>query len=207
MPAHPAPVAENIDEHAVRRSIRVSLIIMVVFVLSGALTGFLVQGQVGQRPSGVRHSTSAWLVVFLVAVVGIMLLSIVLLMRREFRKPNYRRVAQYGWRRRRGVVKDLCHDRPLSAADLPVAAAMVDSMRSQRRRQVILFWVMPVIFVFNGLMQHGALRWFQFGVAVFWVGVMPFYFRQYRRVTRGYERQNTPNTGGHQDDAASETTG
>jgi hypothetical protein len=90
---------------------------------------------------------------------------------------------------------------------MPVAAAMVDSMRTQRRRQVILFWVMPFILVFNGLMQHGALRWFQFGVTVFWVGMIPFSIRQYRQIIRGYERQNTPTTGDPQDDAASGTAG
>jgi hypothetical protein len=79
---------------------------------------------------------------------------------------------------------------------------MVNSMRTQRRFQVILFWVMPVIFLFNGVVQHGPLRWLQFGVAAFWVGMTPFNIRQYRRMVRGYEGQNNPTAGDHQDDLA-----
>jgi hypothetical protein len=52
----------------------------------------------------------------------------------------------------------------MSAVDLPVAAAMVDLQRSQGRWPLILFCVLAINSGFQGVIQHGPLRWLQFGL-------------------------------------------
>jgi hypothetical protein len=115
---HPAPVAEDIDEPGARRSIRLILIIMGAGLLL-PLLGFLAFLQFGHRPTGVHHSPSVWDIVIILAVMGIMVVAMLLLMRRQYRRPRYRRVMQYGWRRRSRVAKDLRRGRTLSTVDMP----------------------------------------------------------------------------------------
>lgn len=95
---------------------------------------------------------------------------------------------QYGWKRRRRVTKALLRGRPMSAEDMPVAAAMVELQRSQGRWLVILLCVLPLNSLYQGVIQHGPLRWFQFGVAAFMVVLLPFVLHQRRRIIRNYER-------------------
>jgi cytochrome bd-type quinol oxidase subunit 2 len=203
---HPAPVAEEIDEPAARRSIRLTLIIVSAALLLPML-GIFLYVQFGHRPAGVHHSNSGWPLVIILAVMGIMVVAMLLLVRRQYRRPGYRRVMQYGWRRRSRVGKDMRRGRTLSPEDMPVAAAMVDSMRSQRRWLVILIVLMPASFAINGLNHHGFLRWVFFGFAAYSVALYPFLLRQQRQMIRNYERQNIPTVDGHQHDAASGTAG
>ena len=185
---HPAPSAEDIDEPAVRRSIRVNLIVLSAVFLSSALAGFLVFRSIDRTPTGVEKGFPAWGVVLLVAWVGIILAASMWWVSRLYRRPAYRRVMQYGWSRRRHVVKALLRGRAISATDMPVAKAIVDLQRSQGRWLMILFSVLPFISVFNGFIQQGPLRWFQFGVAAYLVVFLPFIVLQRRRIIRNYER-------------------
>ena len=73
---------------------------------------------------------------------------------------------------------------------MPVAAAVVTFVRAQRRQQMILFCLLPVIFLFNSLIQTGALRWVQLGLALLWIALVPFKMRQQRRMIRNYDRQS-----------------
>ena len=185
---HPAPSAEDIDEPAARRSIRVNLIVMSAVFLSSALAGFLVFRHIARPPTGVQDGLPAWGVVLLVAWVGIILAASMWWVSRLYRRPAYRRVMQYGWSRRRRVVKALVRGRPLAAEDMPVATAIVELQKSQSRWLVVLYGVMPFLFVFNGFNQQGYLRWFQFGVAAYWVVFLPFIVLQRRRIIHNYER-------------------
>jgi hypothetical protein len=204
---HPAPVAEDIDEHAARRSIRLILIIMGAVVLFGGLAGFLLARQIGHRSSGTDQHTSVWPLVILVAVLGITIVAMGILVRRQYRRPRFRRVMQYGWRRRSRIAKDLRRGRALSADDMPVARAMVELVLSRRRWSLIILWLLPIIWLFNGLIQHGFLQWFDFGLAAFWLVYVPLLLRQQRQLIRNYERQNIPTVGNHQHDTASGTAG
>lgn len=198
--------AEDIDEHAARRSIRVTMIVLsalVFLLLLGVLAVVLIFGQVDHRPAGVHDSVPAWAVVLPLVVVGIVLAPMMLWARRQYRRPAYRRVMQYGWRRRRRVVKELRRGRLLPAEDMPMAAALVDLLRSQRRLRVVIFGAMLVNFLLQGLVQHGFLRWFGFGLAAGCLVFLPFVLRQQRQMIRNYERQGTPNVDHNQDDASS----
>lgn len=192
MPApDPTPVAEVIDEQAARRSIRVTEIAISAFLLVCLLAGLaaaLIFQQADHRPGGENDGIPAWAIVLLVAAVGIPLAASAWWMHRQYRRPAYRRVMQYGWKRRRRVTKALLRGRPMSAEDMPVAAAMVELQRSQGRWLVILLCVLPLNSLYQGVIQHGPLRWFQFGVAAFMVVLLPFVLHQRRRIIRNYER-------------------
>jgi hypothetical protein len=133
---HPTPVAEDIDEPAARRSIRVTLIIISAALLLPML-GIFLYVQFGHRPAGVHHSNSVWPLVIILAGIGIMVVAMLLWVRRQYSRPEFRRVMQYGWRRRSRVGKNLRRGRELSAEDMPVAAALVGLQRSQRKWLVI----------------------------------------------------------------------
>jgi MFS family permease len=191
---HPAPGAEDIDEHAARRSIRVTLIVLIAVFLFSGLLGVVVGFRlVDHRPVGVHHSVPAWALVLIVGFPVICLAATAWWVRRQYRRPVYRRVMQYGWRRRRRVVKDLRRGRPLCAEDQSVAAALVNLLRSQHRWVVILYGLLPVIWLFNGLIQHGFLRWFDLGLAAYCLVLGVFLRRQRRQLIVNYERQYTPN--------------
>lgn len=187
----PAPVAEDIDEPAARRSIRVLMVVMsavLVFSFLAGLLGFLIFGQLDHRPERVHESAPVWAIVLLVAFLGIVLSASVWWVRRQYRQPVYRRVMQYGWRRRRHVMKALLRSRPLSAEDMPVATALVELQRSQGRWLGIVLGVLAVNSLVQGVIQHGPLRWFQFGVGALMVVLLPFVVRQRRKIIRNYER-------------------
>jgi preprotein translocase subunit YajC len=164
------------------------------------MLGMLAYRQFGHRPAGSHQSTSAWPLVIILAILGITAVAMVLVMRRQYRRPGYRRVMQYGWRQRARVGKDLRRGRVLSAEDMKVATALMELERSQRRWR--WFYVLiPVGPLLNGLSGHGLSRWFNFGLVAFFLVLMPIVLRQQRQMTRGYERQNTHAVIDHQDDA------
>jgi hypothetical protein len=196
---HPAPFAEEIDEHAARRSIRFTLILMGAAGLLYAFCGVVIVLQVVHRPIGVHHGAPAWAVALILGVVGIFLVGSMLWVRRLYGRPNYRRVLQYGWRRRRLVMKDLLRDQPLSAQDMPVAAALLDLQRGQGRWLMIFFIMEPFLLILYGLNNRGLARWAFFGMAIFSIVYLPFYVRQRRKLIRNFERQGTPTVGDHGD--------
>jgi hypothetical protein len=200
----PAPGAEYIDEDAARRSIRVTSIGMAAAILFFGLAGVLIFTRVDHPPSGVHHGV-AWTVEFFMAFVGILLTAVVLRVYLLYRRPIALRVMQYGWRRRRRVGKDLRRGRPLSAEDLPVASALVDLARAERQRLALFFGLMVASLMFDGLSQHGTLRWIAFGWAAYGPMYLPFLLRQQRQMMRGYERQRNHTADEHQD-AASATS-
>lgn len=102
----------------------------------------------------------------------------------QYRRPGYRRVMQYGFGRRRRVMKDLRRGRTLSAEDLRVASAMIDLMQSQRRWLIVLFVLMPSSSLVNGMLQHGFLRWFHFGVVAYCLVILPLILRERRQIIR-----------------------
>lgn len=194
MPApHPAPVAEDIDETAARRSTRVTLIVAGAALLLPML-GILAYWQFGQRPSGVHQSTSAWPLVIILAVMGITVVAMVLVMRWQYRRPGYRRVMQYGYRQRARVGKDLRRGRVLSAEDMKVATALMDLERSQRKWRWF-YVVIPLGPLLSSLNGQGLSRWFNVGLVAFFLVLIPIVLRQQRQMTREYERQNTPAAG------------
>lgn len=89
---YPAPVAEDVDETAARRSIRVTLIIIPALLLP--MLGVLPYLQVGHRPDGVHHRTPVWALVFILTVVGVTLVASGLMVRRQYRRPRNPRVMQ-----------------------------------------------------------------------------------------------------------------
>jgi hypothetical protein len=200
----PAPGAEDIDENAARRSIRVTAIGMAAAILFFGLAGVLIFTRVDHLPAGVHHGV-AWMVEFFLAFVGILLTAMVLRVYLLYRQPISLRVMQYGWRRRRRVRKDLRRGRPLSAEDLPVASALVDLARAERQRLVLFSGFMVASLMLDGYSQHGTLRWIAFGLAASWPMYLPFLLRQQRQMMRGYERQRNPTADDHQD-AASATS-
>lgn len=183
----PAPGDEDIDDVAAARSIRVLMIVLGVLYGSVALGGALMLTAVND---GAREGNgiSAWGVVLIMALIVVPLGGSAWWLRRTYRKPVYRRVMQYGWRRRKRVSKDLLRGRPLSVEDMPVAAAIVDVQKSQSRWMLIVFLAVPFIGVFNGFVQDGFMRWFQFSLAAYWVVFLPFILRQRRRIIRNYEQ-------------------
>jgi len=165
------------------------MVVLGVIYGSVALAGILMLTRINDRPPG-DDDIPAWAFVLIVALLVVPLAGSLWWARRLYRQPVYRRVMQYGWRRRRLVMKDLRRGRTLSPEDLPVAAAMVEMQRSQSRWLVVFFFAMPFISVYNGFVADGYLRWFQFGLAAYWVLFLPFILRQRRRIIRNYERQS-----------------
>jgi len=186
------PDTEDIDEPAARRSIRVLMVVLSVIYGSVALAGTLMLTRINGGPTG-EDDIPAWALALIVALLVVPLAGSAWWARRLYRQPAYRRVMQYGWRRRRLVMKDLLRGRPLSPEDMPVAAAMVAVQRSQGRWSVIVLFAVPLIGVYNGFISDGYLRWFQFSLAASWVVLLPFIIRQRRRLIHNYERQ-TPST-------------
>jgi hypothetical protein len=162
--------------------------------------GILTYWQFGDRTPGVRHSTSGLPLGIILAVMAITVVAMVLMVRRQYRRPGYRRVMQYGWRKRSRVAKDLRRGQVLSAEDMKVATALMDLERSQRRWRWF-YVVLPVGPLLNGLSGHGLLRWLNFGLVAFFLVLMPIVVRQQRQMVRGYEGQNTPAVGDSQEDA------
>jgi hypothetical protein len=164
------------------------------------MLGITVYVQLGHRPAGVHHSNSAWPLVIALAVVGMMVVAMLLLERRQYRRPGYRRVMQYGWRRRARVGKELRRGRVLSVEDMKVATALMDLEGSQRKWRWI-YVLIPFGPLLNGLNGHGFSRWFNFGLVAFFLVLMPIVLRQQRQMIRGYDGQSSQPVRDQQDDA------
>lgn len=65
---HPVAAAEDIDEDAARRSIRVTIIVMSVGYLLAALASVAIARQLDHRPAGAHDGMPAWAAVLLVVV-------------------------------------------------------------------------------------------------------------------------------------------
>jgi hypothetical protein len=109
-------------------------------------------------------------------------------------------LTQYGRMRRQRVMNELRRGRPLAAEDLPVAAALLDRQRSQRRWLIPLWALLAVSWLCSGIIDHGFLRWGFFGALVCWVFAMLLQLREQRQLIWNCQRQNTPNVGDHRDD-------
>ena len=109
---------------------------------------------------------------------------------------------RYGPMRRQRVMKELRQGRPLSAEDMPVAAALVHQQRWQR--WLVPLWVLLAVNnLLRGLSDHGFMRWVDFALTVGFLVLIPLQLREQRQLIRKYERQgNTPNVD-DQGDAAS----
>lgn len=110
---------------------------------------------------------------------------------------------QHGRMRRQRVMKELRRGRPLSADDLPVAAALVDQQKARQKWIVPLWILLPISCLFSGLNDHGIMRWIWFGLIPFLVVAVLVQLREQRQLIRNFEQQKTPNPGDHRDDDAS----
>ena len=89
----------------------------------------------------------------------ITLVAVGLVRRRQYGRRGHRAVMQV-----RVAASIPCWEGPaprtgLVRRDMPVVAAMVALMHSQRRRLVIVPGLQPIIWLFNGVIQHGFLQW------------------------------------------------
>jgi hypothetical protein len=66
---------------------------------------------------------------------------------------------------------------------------------------VIVLGLQPIIWLSNGVIQHGFLQWLDLGLAASWIVYLPYLLHQQRQMIRNFERQSTPAIGGQQDDA------
>ncbi len=161
------------------------LAILVAIVVVGFGAGILLAVLDPHRSAGHHHSTvgrilglSIAALVLAAAVIGCLL---------AFRRPGYRRVMQYGWRRRQRVVKALRRGQPLSAEDMPVAAAITDMQRKQWWWP-LFYGVLVVIWALDALTRHGFRRWDAVGLAVLYVVLLPVIIWQRRKMLRNYDR-------------------
>jgi hypothetical protein len=119
-------------------------------------------------------------------------------------QPGGPPLTQYGRMRRQRVMKELRRGRPLVAEDLPVAAALVDQQRSRKKWYVALSCFWTVSFLFQGVQDHGFMRWAMFGLVIISVVALALQLREQRQLIRNYEGQvNTADGGSRRHDVAS----
>jgi hypothetical protein len=87
--------------------------------------------------------------------------------------------------------------RPLAAEEMPVAATLVNQQRSRQRWLVPFSVLLVVSCFFQGLSDHGFMRWAGFGLFACGVIAITLQLREQRQLIRNYERQNIPNVGDH----------
>jgi hypothetical protein len=98
---------------------------------------------------------------------------------------------QYEQKRLRRVGKDLRRGRALSAEDMPVAAALVGLQRSRSKGLLILWVLLSVTNLVQGVVSHGLLRWSSLVLAGSFGAAVWFTLREQRQMIRNYERQST----------------
>jgi hypothetical protein len=86
-------------------------------------------------------------------------------------------------------MKDLVKGRPISAEDMPVAAAQVNLLRSQGLWLQALLCLLPVNSLIQGFTQDGPMRWFHFGLTACLVVLLAYTWHERRKIFRNYERQ------------------
>ncbi len=183
----PAVVAEGaIDDRAARRNTWLLLAVTAALVAMGLVAGFVLARLKHPAQPAHRHAGHAALAI--AVPLAIMLLvggGTWLLM---YRKASWRGVMQYGWRRRYRVTKILRTGRPLPAADLPVATALVSLMR----RQGWVYYVFGgtgVFWLAGAIAAHGPDRLIRLGLASLYVLMLPYLMLQRRRMFANYDTQ------------------
>jgi hypothetical protein len=177
---------DSIDRVAVRRNVRRLLLfvgaLVVVAGFAAALVGVLVAGdEHGGRAD--KHP-----VLGVVLVIGLPLLVLALcflILRPIMRGSSFQAVMQFGWSERRAVYKTVKAGRPLTDRDVRVVRASLTYLE----RTAWSLWIWPtlaVLFVLNGLLQHGPFRWLMLALAVVYAALVPFAIRQRRRVILRY---------------------
>ena len=154
--------------------------IFAVILLVAVTIGLFVPGPQGHP----RDTAGAVIAIFALAVIlGLSLWFTAW----TYRQRSFQQLFQFPGRRRRLVTRRLRRGRPLSDDDLPVAAAMVNSMQ----RAWWLNWV-PLIPALNFALQigkdHGTSRWFDVGFLLFIAAATVLGTRQRRRVFRNWDR-------------------
>jgi hypothetical protein len=201
MPADPPQ--GQIDEDAARRAIRRRLIFGGVGLLVAVLVGNIAGLILVHRPGFVHHSFNTRAFVLSSAIVVTIIAVSIPWLRRLLHRPAYRRVMQYGDARNQRVFKDLVHGRPVSPEDMPVATALVDLSRRNRRWLMITLALMIVVFLLAGVLSDGFLRWLYFGLGAFFVVALALAPRDQRRLIRNFERLSSPTVDEHPDDVTS----
>lgn len=177
------PAREELDEAAVRRNARRLVLAVAVLCVVGLAAGFAA-GALHDGGRGVHHPVRAALFIAGTAVVMVGLLVLVLAV--FLRRPAYRRVMQFGWSERRRVWKAVKAGRPLSPREIQVAQAARDHLRRFRRT----LWFAPVlvvIWLLDGLAQHGVIRWLMIGLAAVYAVLLPAGIWQWRRAADRYD--------------------
>ena len=180
------PAGADVDEWAVRRNVRWLLLAVVACSLLGVAGGVVAAVVHGHRGAAGGHRHLALAVVVTVAVVVVGLGTAAVTMMVLLRRPEYRRVMQFGWFERRRVQKAVKAGRPLSPRELQVARASRDYLVRFRRPQ----WIWPllaVVWLFDGLTHRGAARWLMIAGAVVYAALVPVAIVQWRRATVRYD--------------------
>jgi hypothetical protein len=183
--APPAPGTDDIDEAAAQRSRRKLIAGFVGFYVLAGLAGFVVAAHSGHRHTG--HHRSALGMVVVLAILAVVLAATLLVTLRIYRRPTYRRLMQYGWRRRWRVGQALRRGTPVATDDLPVASAIADMQRALWWLPV-LYVVLPILWTINSISHHGFARWYYLALSVWFLAMIPLVIRQRRRIIRNYDR-------------------
>ena len=188
-------VPADIDEAAAARSRRLTLLLVGGIAGGAALAGVLASVLLPSHPHHPHHASTATIVGGITGLVLVLAASIGVVLW-IYRRPGYRRIMQYGWRRRMRTVKALRRGRPIPPEDRPVAAAIIEVTRRQRWVPFLLAFL-PIIWVINGFSHHGVERWIQFAIAGLYVLLLPVLLRQRRRLIRNYDAliASTPGPG------------
>jgi hypothetical protein len=189
-----APGTDNIDidEAAAQRSRRLMVTVLAGIVVVGFGLGILLAVLHPHRRGGHHHSTVG--IIVGLGIAALVLAAAVTWWLWVYRRPGYRRVMQYSWRRRRRVAKALRRGRPVPPQDLPVAAAITDLQRAQWWLPV-LYGGLAVLWALDALTHRGFVRWDALGLVVLYVAMLPVILWQRRRMLSTYDRlksQGTP---------------
>lgn len=172
----------KIDNHAARRNTgrMVGLVAAVVVTVEIGVV-LVAPGAPGGRP---RYLPASIIIIIIVGSCVVLSASAVVM----YRRPSWRAVMQYGWRRRSRVGKALRRGRPITEQDWPVATAMMHLVHRQRWLPYFYSGVI-VLWVINGLSAHGLQRWSGLGLAGLFVVLTPYSLWQRRRLLTNYNKQ------------------
>jgi cytochrome bd-type quinol oxidase subunit 1 len=193
MTAAPPASVDDIDEPAARRSRRLTVTILACILAVSFAAGILLAALDPDHKA--RHHHSALGLIVALGIGALALAVAVAWWLWVYRRPKYRRIMQYGWRRRRRVAKALRRGRPLPAEDLPVAAAITEVLRAQWWLP-LLYGFLIVIWALDALTGRGFQRWDAVGLAVLYLVLLPVFVWQRRKMIRNYDRLKSQGTSG-----------
>jgi hypothetical protein len=176
------PAGDGIDERAARRNLGLLLLAVAGLALLGVAAGTVAAVARGHGP---RHPALA--VAFGVGAVTVAVGVVAAAIAVIWRRPEYRRVMQFGWFERRRVQRAVKAGRPLGPRERAVARASRDYLVRFRRVQ----WVAPVVaafWLFDGLTHHGVARWLLLAAAAGYAATVPVAMVQWRRAIDRYDR-------------------